>query len=346
MLRLRLPVSPEVHANAAIDGWTILRAGDPVSSSLGIPTVKTDINSAVGAVRLAVGPGGEPRVLLPLGEREAVRGIVEAPSLRIVVAQLTQAGKQLRFLDIMCTAHHLEPAFADVVEAILSRVEQGLSCVEAAWTTLEDFRSLLLVQADAGLAIERVAGLAGELLILNRLIDHSTAAWRAWRGPAGDRHDFRSGSTSLEVKATLKKGKSRIVVHGLNQLEPNTGGSLYLSHLTLEPSAAGLLSIAALAHRALSRVDNPGELQATLANAGCHDPSSVQWNKYQFNLEAEAFYEVCEGFPRLIPSSLVGGEVPVGVSTVAYEVDLASASSCLRDHVRQKSVEDELTRCL
>jgi hypothetical protein len=246
----------------------------------------------------------------------------------------------------MCTAKHLEAAFADVVDAILVRVDQGLSSLEAAWTTLEDFRSLLLEQADAGPTVERIAGLAGELLILNRLIDYSSAAWRAWRGPAGDRHDFRSGSTSLEVKTTLKRGKSTIVVHGLNQLEPNTGGILYLCHLTLEPSAGGLLSIAALAHRALSRADDPGQLQATLADAGCQAPGSAQWNRHQFNLEAEAFYEVSDEFPRLVPALLKGGQAPVGVSAVEYNVDLATASSCLRDLVRQESVEDELVKCL
>lgn len=339
-------MSSEGQKYAATDGWTILRAGDPASSNLEIPTVKTEVISAAGPVRLAVGPDGEPRVLLPLGERETVRTIVEAPSLRIVVTHLTQAEKQLRFLDIMCTAKHLESAFADVVEAIFSRVKQGLSCLEAAWTTLEDFRSLLLAQADAGPTIEKVAGLAGELLILNRLIDRSPGAWRAWRGPAGDRHDFRSGSTSLEVKTTMKQGKSTIVVHGLNQLEPNAGGSLHLSHLTLEPSAGGLLSIAALARSAFARVDHPGQLQATLADAGCADPGSTPWNRHQFNLEAEAFYEISEEFPRLIPASLTGGKVPVGVSAVAYNVDLAMASSCLRDQVRQRSIEDELVKCL
>ena len=339
-------MSSEGQTYGVTDGWTILRAGEASSINLGIPTVSTEVISPAGAVRLAVGPNGEPRVLLPLGKRETVRTIMEALSLRIVVADLMQAGKQLRFLDIMCTAKHLESAFADVVEAIFSRIDQGLPCVEAARTTLEDFRSLLLVQGDAGPAVERVAGLAGELLILNRLIDRSPAAWRAWRGPAGDRHDFRSGTTSLEVKTTLKQGKSTIVVHGLNQLEPNTGGSLYLSHLTLEPSAGGLLSIAALAYRAISRADDPGRLQATLADAGCQDPGSAQWNRHQFNLEAEAFYEVSDEFPRLVPASLKGEQAPVGVSAVAYNVDLATASSCLKDQARQRSVEDELVKCL
>lgn len=339
-------MSSEGQAYAATDGWTILRAGVSTSSNLEIPTVRTEVNSPVGPVRLAVGPGGEPRVLLPLADRDPVRAIVDAPSLRIGVTHLTQGGKQLRFLDIMCTAKHLEGAFADVVDAILLRIEQGLSSLEAAWTTLEDFRSLLLERVDTGPTIERIAGLAGELLILNRLIDRSPAAWKAWRGPAGDRHDFRSGSTSLEVKTTLKQGKSTIVVHGLHQLEPNADGGLYLSHLTLEPSAGGLLSIGDLAHRALSRVDDPGQLQATLADAGCQDPGSPQWNRQQFNLEAEAFYEVSDKFPRLVPASLVGGKAPVGVSAVEYKVDLATASSCLRDQVRQKSVEDELIKCL
>lgn len=339
-------MSSEEQTYAATNGWTILRAGVSAASNLEIPTVRTEVSSTAGPIRLAVGPSGEPRVLLPLADRDHVRAIVEAPSLRIVVTHLTQGGKQLRFLDIMCTAKHLEGAFADVVNAILVRVEQGLSSLEAAWTTMEDFRSLLLEQANTGPTIERIAGLAGELLILNRLIDQSSAAWRAWRGPAGDRHDFRSGSVSLEVKTTLKQGKSTIVVHGLNQLEPNTGGSLYLSHLTLEPSAGGLLSIGALAHRALSRVDDRSQLQATLADAGCQDPGSPQWNRQQFNLEAEAFYEVGDEFPRLVPASLLGGKAPIGVSTVAYNVDLATASSCLRDQVRQRSIEDELVKCL
>ena len=157
----------------------------------------------------------------------------------------------------------LEQVFGEVVDEIFLRISDGASCVEAAQNTLDDFRALLLPAAASGPSTNEVAGLAGELLFLNRLTDISPSAWRAWRGPAGDRHDFQSGTTDVEVKTSLKKGKSQVTINGATQLDPGSGGTLHLLHLVLDASPVGILSVGALARSALSRADDPAGLVIT-----------------------------------------------------------------------------------
>lgn len=333
-------------SSGASEGWALLRSGGGGDSTgLDIRTVPK-VSAVAGPARLALGANGEARVLLPLGEREPSIPQAFAPSLRIVESTYSKMGKRWRFLDLTCLSKDLEPVFADVVNEVLSRIASGLSCTEAARGTLDDFRTLLLPPAVSGPMSGTVAGLVGELLILNRLIDHSPGAWRAWRGPAGDRHDFRSGLTSLEVKASLKKGKSTVVINGLHQLDTNAGGTLHLLHLVLEVSVGGLLSVAALGSSALSRADRPDELLSLLTVIGCPDPSAEQWNQLRFKLEDETLYEVGNEFPKIIGATLPGNELPFGVSELQYVVDLSAATSSKRDSVRQKAIEDELVKCL
>ena len=187
-----------------------------------------------------------------------------------------------------------------------------------------------------------VAGLIAELLVLNRLLDRNSSAWKAWLGPTGDRHDFRSDNTSLEVKASLRPGASSVTINGLDQLEIPTGGSLHLLRFVLEQVSDGMLSVSGLARNALSKSDNSDRLNELLAAVGCNNVDSEDWNRYSFSRESESLYEIRPGFPRLVPSMLTGGTAPHGVHEVAYNVDLSIANSFLCDPTILGKIEDRL----
>ena len=175
----------------------------------------------------------------------------------------------------------------------------------------------------------KVAGLIGELVVLNRLLHRSPSAWRAWRGPAGDRHDFRVSDTSLEVKATLRPGASTVTISSLEQLEVPTGGTLHLLCVVLEPVSSGILSVSGLGRNAMSKADDPDRLSELLTGAGCHDVDAEEWNRHRFRSEAEHLYEIRPGFPRLTVSMLTDGVVPSGVHKINYQTDLSIAGSFL-----------------
>ena len=323
----RLPVADEDRRPTAEEAWSVLRSGGREPSGIVIPTKPSGVESAQGPIRVALGPKGEARLLLPLGGAENTRGIVGAPSLSIETSVFEESGIPRRFLDLTCLTGELEKVFAEVAEQILARVEAGSSCLDATRSTIEDFRALLFRPPSAEVTLQMTAGLVGELLVLKRLLDHSGDAWRSWRGPAGDRHDFAKASTALEVKVTLRKGKTEVSINGLEQLAEPAGGRLFLQHLEMEAAAAGILSVSSLGRAVIDNSSDQGAIRKLLSALGCMDVDDEAWNRTSFRLENEALYEVREGFPRIVSLSFAAGGAPVGVSGVCYVTDLAEAGS-------------------
>jgi hypothetical protein len=339
-------VSPEADNKKASAAWSLLRTGGYEATGLEIPTVQTGVMSPTGPVRLALGEGGAARILLPLRAREPVQGLPETPSLRIAVSEYTSGNTRLRFLDITCLVPDLEPVFAELASEILKRVGSGVNCVVATRSTILDFRALLLQPPRGKITLATIAGLVGELLVLNRLLDRSAKAWRVWRGPAGDRHDFRSANRSLEVKTTTRAGNTVLSVSSIEQMEPPSGGRLQLLHVVLESVPVGLLSVSALGRAALAKADERDRLRELLTAIGCADPDADEWNEATFRLEAEQLYEVRDQFPRLIPSMLVSGQLPAGVGALTYQIDLAAAAAYRCDSAETEDLEQELIECL
>lgn len=327
----------------AIGRWSVLRAGGHDGGGLEIPTIPTNVSTAGGPVRLAIGPHDEPRVLLPLTEREKPGVIDGGPALSISLSSFAHEGRAIRFLDLICLSRDLETVFGEVVDEMLARISRGDRCIDAAVSTIEDFRSLLMRTKVADVDKARAAGLVAELLVLNRLLDRSSSAWKVWRGPAGDRHDFRHGDTSLEVKASLHAGASAMTINGLDQLEAPAGGTLHLLRVVLEPVSGGMLSISSLGRSALSKADEPERVRELLDGLGCNDVDAAEWNRHPFRMESEALYEVRPGFPRLTSSMLKDGTAPPGVQDVSYRIDLSLAAAFLCDTSAYRNLEISLS---
>ena len=335
----------DTGAKAAGDGWALLRAGGRETTGLEISTIPAGVTCPAGPVRYALGESGEARLLLPLREGESLRGLSEAPSLRIRVSTYVVGGKGVRFLDLTCLVHDLEPVFAEVADEVVSRVRSGRGCTVSARSTIEDFRTLLLRPSGTGVGRSAVVGLVAELLVLNRLLNRSSKAWQAWRGPDGERHDFRNAGSSLEVKATTRSGSTVITVNSMEQMEVPLGGSLHILHLTLEQVAGGMLSVLALGRAALDKADNPDALRQLLLAVGCPNVNAEDWNQATFRQESERLFEVRDGFPRLVPSMFKGGALPNGIGQLQYQIDLEAAGSFACDGEQAVNLEKELAGC-
>ena len=336
-------MSSETLESNAGQAWSILRAGRRESTGVEIPTIPSGVMAPAGATRLALGERGEPRLLLPLDPGETARDFAEAPSLRILVSSYVTDGKATRYVDLTCMVPELESVFSEVTAQILARVASGQACAAAARSTILDFRRLLL--RSASVAPTMITGLIGELLLLRRLLDRSSKAWRTWRGPLGDRHDFRSGDHSLEVK-TSPKASQNVTVSSIDQMAAPARGSLHLLHVLLEQTSGGLLSVSALGQAVLAGADEPDQVGDRLAAIGCSDVNSPTWNSIAFRLEAERLYQVVDGFPRLVPSMVPGGSLPVGVTDLTYRIDLAAASAFRLDPGEIDILENKLITCL
>ena len=335
-----------IEMKAAADEWERLRKGSHEASGLEIPTLPAGVLAPAGPVRLALGQQGEPRLLLPLMGRDRVPKLPPTPSLRIGDVVYQHSGQSLRFLDVTCVVGDLEGVFAEVADEILSRIANGQDCVRATQSTLEDFRALLIATPVGEKPAGTVCGIVGELLVLNRLLDRTPVAWRAWCGPVGDRHDFRAGASSLEVKSSMDTTEQLVSIHGIDQLLPPVNGTLHLVHLVLEKVPGGMLSVSALARAAMEKADDPGEVRSRLVAIDCANPDAPEWNSISFRLAGERMFHVIEGFPRLVEHDLVRGSLQMGVASIEYQVDLSAARQFLVDADGIPEVEDRILACL
>ena len=325
-------MSTEARREATSKAWSLLRAGGQQSTGVEIPTLPCDVTTQAGPARFALGEHGEARLLLPLEKGETARGFFEAPSLRILVSTYVTDGKATRYLDLTCVVSELEPVFSEVAVEMLARIGGGQGCVPAAQSTIRDFRRLLL--RSQPIPTTAIGGLVGELFFLRRLLTRAPDAWRTWRGPLGDRHDFRSANHSLEVKTSLQAATA-VTVSSIDQMAPPSGGRLHLLHLRLEQVAGGQLTVSTLGRTVLSQADDPDQIRARLSALGCADVEARQWNTVAFRLEQEALYLVDDHFPKLTSNMLPGGKLPLGVINVTYRIDLSKAqqSQCVAAEV-------------
>lgn len=318
-------MSDDSCSKSSVGGqWNVLRTGGG-GDGLEVLSLPLDTRTAAGPIRLAVGSNGEARLLIPLAQGERPQTTEPSPALHIGISTFTHRGRASRFLDLVCLSTELESVFADVVDEILARIASGSLVAEVVTETIDDFRALLVPQSHGVPERNRIAGLVAELVVLNRILEISSAAWRAWSGPTGDRHDFRLRDTSIEVKASLRAGASVVTINGLEQLEPPAGGTLHMLHMILEPVERGLLSVSGLGDQALEKADDPSGLRDLLLAAGCDDLHDPAWNRYAFRPDGEQLYSVSSDFPRITPSRLAEAKVLAGVVDATYQIDLGFA---------------------
>ncbi|RNJ46942.1 hypothetical protein B5V01_33970 [Mesorhizobium erdmanii] len=329
----------------SLEEWSMLRRGGHASSELGIPSVDTGIETGFGSVRLALGNAGELRVLLPIRHSERIAQVPSSPSLGIGIATYSLNGVSVRYLDIVCLAAGLDGVFADVSAEMMKRIRAGSSPVDACASTLDDFRSLLADPA-SGVTTQEVRGLVGELLMLRRMLRLDARAWRLWRGPMMERHDFRAGSLALEVKTSARVTGLSVKISSVDQLLAPTGGVLHLVLYQLEQSTGGDLSVSTLAAEAMTAASDSLGVRNLLAAVGCADPNAPVWNMANFRLEGEHHYVVAGDFPRITPESFATGALPTGISSLSYSIDLVAAESSRLAAVRADAHVSEMIACL
>lgn len=332
-------------AEASVDHWEMLRRGGQASTALEIPSIDTGVETGSGSVRLALGNAGELRLLLPVRQSERIAETPSSDALGIGVATYTLGGTPIRYLDMTCLVGALDGVFADVADEIMDRIVEGASPVEACRTTIEDFRSLLITPA-AEVSIEEIRGLIGELLMLRTLLDLDPTAWRLWRGPLRERHDFHGGTVATEVKTTSRSATRSVTISAVDQLLPPAGGSLTLAVFQLAETAGGDISVARLAADVMRAASDRQEVARLVSGYGCTDPESREWNRCRFRLDDEEHYLVDARFPRVIPESFTGGIVPSGVEQISYVVNLGAAEHCRLSNEGVEARNAELIACL
>lgn len=265
---------------------------------------------------------GARHLLIPIpkaiGDRNLWRS--SAITLRKITLQ-SDNGLNLNWLDFHCRRIELESVFARVVvSVVMAALSRPMSQLEDSIVkSLEDWRGLLGSSVPRS---ESVVGLIAELLILEKLVSvDPSKAIQAWQGPKGGRHDFRRGAHAIEVKGTTRKVGHQIEIHGIEQLLPPNGGTLFLSHIRLEKVPSGSLSIASLTNRIIA-AGVAREILFEIINESITLESAPNHELDSFECRDIQIYIVDDSFPRIVPQDLVRGELPQGVLRISYMIDI------------------------
>lgn len=299
--------------------WLVLEARRPAA---GMATNALSVTVQRGTVMAAVDRSGDHHLLVPLPAGTTVVEDSQSAHIRIQRDELVLDGVTYLFADVVCRRADLFELFDDVLAEILTRLETSserpdLVCKHV----LDEWRELLRRQGGIlGDAVQR--GLFGELVVLERIL---AAAPRHdldfWTGPAREPHDFCLARGDLEVKALGAVG-SEVEIHGVDQLEPVGGRSLWLILVRLTANRAGL-TLPELVSRVASVVPDEKAFALQLARVGYNDEDAEYYRHRRFTAGGVSALPVSEGFPRIVRASFVDG-FPDAISGLAYTLDVSA----------------------
>lgn len=293
-------------------------------------------------LRVRTVDGATARIQLGLDDDGRQHLLVESPDAPTApsgVAAITTVHRDLRigsdpkrYLDVSCQHRELIEVFDHFVAAIIERTrpeDADLGVVVA--EVLDRWRSFFTATG-APPPRETVTGVIGELLFMRDVAALDPADVIAtWVGPRGGRHDFRRGTTAVEVKTTRSHTSRAISIHGEDQLLEPEGATLYLHFVRLEEVAGLGVSILELVDELTSHGVARVELLEVLADAGIPPAALAAVGEVRFDVRERLTFPVDDEMPRIIPATFAAGERPPGVIDISYRVDL--------DHVAVRALD-------
>lgn len=282
-----------------------------------VRTSDLPVTTPLGPLLAAVDHVGNRHVLVPLTAHQHVRPDRGGAALTVRERPLENGEVYERYADLGCLRRDLDEVFTGLVADVLAAVEDAPERpLKALYTVLARWRALFQ-HSPAPLTADRLAGLFGELVVLNELLTGESTAVDFWTGPSGHRHDFTVGTQGIEVKTSTATTDRKVRIHGVEQLVPPPHGDLDLVWVRLERVAEQGRTIADLVEDARRAGDDDNGLLFKLAEAGYRPADADLYRDVRFTVREQRWYEVGEDFPRIDPSS-----APPGISDLDYTLDL------------------------
>lgn len=329
----------EIHTR-----WKSLRGRDALGGEA-LEVSSLTVDTGHGPAALALSPLGQAQLLLPVASGGRPPAVDTPPALEITAAALTDDGTRRNYIVVTCLDPALDRGFADLVEAVLTRIGAGEPVREALATSIRDLGALFDRGAANPVDDHVIRGLVAELIVMRRLTARDARAAALWFGPIPERHDFRGGVHAIEVKSAGRK-TGRVTISSADQLEPPTGGTLQLWRVALERTEGGAAKVGALVQDIEALTGHSPALRSGLQALGCNDPDAPEWNRLSFNCEAVDAWAVEPGFPRIVPSLFPCGVLPAGIHALSYDIDPETALALRVDEAGMAEAEARLVSAL
>ncbi|MGY1665935.1 PD-(D/E)XK motif protein [Geodermatophilus sp. SYSU D00696] len=277
------------------------------------------VTTPAGDLMAAVDHDGTQHVLVPVPPGTPVVPDRRSKSVTLARRELMVHGARRLFIDVACHRVELRDVFerlaGEICERVLARPDEYRTIPQL---TLSRWRQLLEAGKEP-LGESGLMGIYGELWVLRQMVaEDPLRRIEHWVGPDRAVHDFRRGAVAVEVKTSSSQNGRTVEIHGSEQLAAPTAGRLYLVYLRLREAWAGM-TLRQLIDEIRGLGVDPVDFEQMLARTGISESSDTR----PFEVREELWYHIDETFPRVVPTSFIGGRVPEGVLNLNYQLDLA-----------------------
>jgi putative PD-(D/E)XK family protein DUF4420 len=235
-------------------------------------------------------------------------------------------------LVVSTAAQHLFREFHRFAEIVTEDFEDPIQTAQGALEA-SIIRWRELISRLTLLSEEKQLGLQGELVFLRALLKiHGAKAIKSWTGRnilLAERHDFRLGQIDIEVKSTRNKQRQHII-HGLDQLRPSMGHTLYLLSLRFE--SAGLSGGRSLCDevediRRIIGMDSVerSEFEHRILASGYRDNDEQHYQEKLIFADAPILVNVDDNFPKIVRDTLestLPSESAGRITDVSYRINI------------------------
>ena len=205
-------------------------------------------------------------------------------------------------------------------DEMIQLLKEGSPPGEVGHQALQHWRDLLAQPAGSVMSENALAGLFGELEVLETIIERGGKIdhWTGWNR---DHQDFRLPGLTVEVKATTSANYRRVQIHGLGQLnDPEDGSMLVLVLKRLERSPDGR-SVPNLIETIVKKGVSKADLLDRLSRVGYSDQHRDRYSHSKFISVEVALRRVDDSHPRLIPELLSNIDLS-SIDKIDYELNL------------------------
>jgi len=233
-------------------------------------------------------------------------------------------GKFEKYLSIAPPTLELSEIFLSFIRFTLDEVASQTSIENAIAKIIEKYEEwseFFASSAQGKDSTSKIIGLIGELLVLENVVKKFGAGGiSSWWGPVRHRHDFEFANSGIEVKTTVNPHSNEVEIHGLKQLSPDSGRSLYLAHLKLNLDPQGL-NLSDLINRLLISKVSKFELDEKVRKSGVTEDLIESFTNFKFNGFLSRYFLVDDSFPSITQENLSIGTLS-RISRVSYKIDL------------------------
>jgi hypothetical protein len=248
----------------------------------------------------------------------------------------TEAGPSKKDGDLNLLLELQQTEAVDVFVTFVARVceemdqlEDPVDAVRSVISLLERWREFFSGGSDL-LSEGRQTGLYGELHLMARLNDAGIPIGqivKAWTGSKRTNQDFEFGDISIEVKSTAAVDATKVNITNIRQLDETGLDLLLLNRVVLDVRQGVDKTLPALIELLRSSISEGApevalEFEEKILQAKFRNEHAGHYANRSYTERSLDFYEVREGFPRLLKDKL-----PVGITNATYEVTLESCKS-------------------